>query len=115
VFLSRLSSVDREALLSAELERFTKTTITDHEKLAHELEVVTRDGFAIGAGEHEELTSAACAPVLDPANGRLVSIVDVWGPSQRLPRRRLRQIGPRVRDIAERIAALLAQREAELS
>jgi DNA-binding IclR family transcriptional regulator len=115
VFLSRLTAPEREALLGAELERFTRTTITDRAALDRELRAVARDGFAVATGERDELTSAVCAPVSDPSTGGLLAIVDVWGPSQRLTRRRLRQLGPRLRQTAGAIAGLIAEREAELA
>ncbi len=108
VFLSRLSEVERDGLLPGTLERFTPTTITDRVALNRELAAVTRDGFAIGHGEHDELTSAACAPVLDPETGRMLAIIDVWGPTARLPRKRLREIGARLRETADGLAARLA-------
>jgi DNA-binding IclR family transcriptional regulator len=113
VFLSRVSLAEREALLAAGLDRFTKTTITSRDKLSRELEAVRSDGFAIGSREHDELTSAVCAPVLDPGGDRLVAIVDVWGPSQRLTHRRLRKLGPRLRETADQITSALAEWTAE--
>jgi IclR family transcriptional regulator, acetate operon repressor len=109
VFLSRLTDAERRGLLGPQLQRFTKHTITDPSRLEAELEAIDRDGFAITAGEHDELTSAVCAPVLDPATGSLVAALDVWGASQRLPRRRLRAIGQRLAGAARALAAELSQ------
>ena len=106
VFLAALPQAERDALVPARLERFTDTTITTRADLERELEAVERDGYAITDGEHDELTAAVCAGVTD-AEGRLVAIVDVWGPSQRLTRARLQELGPVLRDAADAIAERL--------
>ena len=106
VFLAALPPAERDALLPARLERFTATTITSREALDAELAAVHAHGYAITDGEHDELTSAVCAGVLDGTR-RLVAIVDVWGPAQRLGRARLEELGPELRRGADAIAARL--------
>ncbi len=113
VFLSRLSDSERRGLLGAELARFTKHTITSYERLDAELLTIRRDGFGITAGEHDELTSAVCAPVLDPHTGRLIAAIDVWGPSQRLSRRRLRELGRTLVRVATSVSRELSQPAAQ--
>jgi IclR family acetate operon transcriptional repressor len=109
VFLSRLSDAERRGLLGPQLQRFTQNTITDPAQLDKELIAVERDGFAITAGEHDELTTAVCAPILDPATGTLLAAIDVWGASQRLPRRRLPAVGRRLASTASALASEMAQ------
>ncbi len=109
VFLAALPPAEREAVLPVTLERFTATTIASRDALERELAVVRKRGYAITDGEHDELSSAVCAGVLD-AQRRLVAIVDVWGPAQRLPRARLDELGPVLRRAADAIEARLASR-----
>jgi len=113
VFLSRLSAAERNAVLSSDLERFTPTTIVDRHALDRELAEIREQGFALGLGEHDELTSAICAPAVDNGDERLIAIVDVWGPAQRLNRKRLREIAPMVRDAAAEIADRMRRRDTE--
>lgn len=113
VLLSRLSRTERDAVLPAELPRFTQTTIVDRDALERQLTEIRTQGFALGIGEHDELTSAICAPVVDGRDGRLIAIVDVWGPAQRLDRQRLSEVAPLVRDAAAEIARRMRRRDAE--
>ena len=109
VFLAALPPAERDAVLPAKLERFTDTTITTRAALEQELAEVTASGFAITRGEHDELTAAVCAGVHGPG-GRLLAVVDVWGPAQRLSPERLRELGPPLRRAADAIAGRLAAR-----
>lgn len=103
VFLSFLPPGERAALLQDPLEKFTPKTVDTAAKLESQLQHIATEGFATCHGEHDVLTSAVCAPVTD-ADRRLVAVVDLWGPSQRLTARRLKEIGPEVRDTALTIA-----------
>lgn len=115
LFLSRLSPTEREAVLSHGLPGFTKTTITDRAELDRQLEAIRVDGFALAIGEYDEFTSAVCAPALDPHDGRLVAIVDAWGPALRLDRQRIREIAPLVCRTAVEIGTLTGQHDREVS
>lgn len=109
VFLTFLPPDERAALLQPPLEKFTAQTIDSPTKLEAQLQKAMIDGYAICNGEHDALSSAVCAPVTDP-DGRLVAIVDLWGPSQRLTLKRLKEIGPLVRGAAVAIAGRLTKR-----
>ena len=110
VFLSRLSEAERcMACSGPNCRDSTQHTIISYERLDAELATIRRDGFGITAGEHDELTSAVCAAVLDPQTGRLVAGIDVWGPSQRLTRRRLRELGPTLVRVARSVSEALSQ------
>lgn len=112
VLLSRLSRTERDAVLApGQLERFTATTIVDRAALERQLAEIRTQGFALGIGEHDELSSAICAPAVDARDDRLIAIVDVWGPAQRLDRKRLRALAPLVRDAAVEIGRRMRRRE----
>ena len=70
------------------LQRFTPTTITDHELLAKELALVRSRGFAFMLDELELGLRAVAVPVTE-AWGEVVGALAVSGPSVRLPKRRL--------------------------
>ena len=106
VFLAWLPPSEREAVLPGRLEAFTQETITDRARLEEELVAVRRDGFAVAHGEYDEFTSAVSAPVIAPS-GRLVAIVNIWGPRQRLGRSRLKALGPIVRAAADDVVQRL--------
>jgi len=106
VFLAALPEPERDAILPPRLERFTDTTITERAELDRVLAQVGETGFAITDGEHDGVTSAVCAGVRD-GHGRLVAIIDVWGPTQRLERERLEAHGPVLRRAADELAARL--------
>jgi DNA-binding IclR family transcriptional regulator len=108
LFLAMLPPAEREAVLPPKLERFTELTPRSLAQLEPELDEILRVGFATSYGEHSELSSAACAGVLDGA-GRPMAIVDVWGPSQRLTLERLQELGPKLRATADELAARLRE------
>jgi DNA-binding IclR family transcriptional regulator len=107
MFLAWLAPAEREAVLSGRLETFTQATITDRRRLEEELSSVRRDGFALSHGEHDDFTSAVSAPAVG-SSGRLVAIVTLWGPRQRLGRSRLRALGAVVRAAADDLGRRLA-------
>ena len=106
VFLAYLPSDERATLLEGPLEKYTPKTLTDPARLETQLGHIVTDGYAMSVGEHDVLSSAVCAPVTDDG-GRLVAIVDLWGPSQRLTQKRLKELGPTVRTAADTIARRL--------
>lgn len=70
------------------LAAFTPRTITDPERLAHEVERVRERGFARALGEREEELNALAAPVCG-AHGKLVAIMGVQGPASRFTKERM--------------------------
>ncbi len=71
-----------------ELDRYTPATITDRDRLAAELAVIRRRGFATLMDELEPGLRAVAVPVR-AGDGRVVAALALSGPSVRLPRRRL--------------------------
>lgn len=64
------------------LKRFTKTTITDPKKLWEEVQLVRRQGFARGYGDHYAHATYISFPVLDLA-GRPHAAITIGGPPDR--------------------------------
>jgi IclR family acetate operon transcriptional repressor len=82
-----------EILKRGSLQRMTKSTITDERKLRRELRRCVGQGFATSQGERYANTSSVAAPVFNRGN-RVLGVVSVIGPSERLNRARLKEIGP---------------------
>jgi DNA-binding IclR family transcriptional regulator len=74
-----------EAILAADLERYTDTTITSGRKLRAELRLIRERGYAVDDGEHQPGTRCVGAPIRDPS-GRIVAGLSVSGPARALRR-----------------------------
>ena len=83
VLLAHLPGLDLEALLGADLQRYTEHTITDLDLLARELDVVRDRGWACTLEEYERGLNALAAPVRDH-DGTVVAAISVSAPSYRL-------------------------------
>jgi DNA-binding IclR family transcriptional regulator len=95
------------ALGEEPLQRFTPTTITDHELLAKELALVRSRGFAFMVDELELGLRAVAVPVTE-AWGEVVGALAVSGPSVRLPKRRLSQCADLLLGVSSTLSAQLA-------
>jgi DNA-binding IclR family transcriptional regulator len=103
VFMANLPQERLERILRAELPAYTEHTITDRSNLEEALEHVRQRGYGIAEEELEEGLSAVAAPIQNH-EGQVVAIVSVSGPSSRLPRKRLIQLGDMTRDTAAKIS-----------
>lgn len=93
----------------ATLAAFTPRTLVDGSRLAADVERIRRRGYALVVEELAEGFSAVGAAALDAA-GNPVAALSVGGPSARLPRRRLEEIGPSVAAAARRLSEQLGNR-----
>ena len=93
----------REELLTRRRECFTDTTVTDVEELRHELSLTRSRGWAQCRGEFDEQAWGVSAPVLDHA-GRLLAVLSIWGPRDRIPEDRLPGLGEVVRAAADSLS-----------
>ena len=105
-FLAWLRPDERDAILPAELPRYTARTITGRDLLEHELAEVRRLGFAICDREYEEFSSGASSVVLN-ARQYPMAVINVWGPAPRNPAKRLREIGGQAARTADEVRVLL--------
>src|SRR5580658_6245973 len=105
-FLAWLSRDERDAILPAELPRYTERTVTDRERLERELAEVRTTELALCDREYEEFSSGASAAVLNSRRSP-IAVVNVWGPAPRNPTRRLREIGREAVRTADEIRDLL--------
>lgn len=97
------STDDLSVLLPRRLERFTESTITDRSTLHKELDLAREIGYATCQGEFEPSAWGVSAPVLDPA-GRLLAVISIWAPRDRVPAERLPALGEATKAAACRLA-----------
>ncbi len=102
VLLAWSPEAESAALLPRRLERFTETTITAKKGLREELECIRERGYATCRGEFDASAWGVSAPVLDPA-GRLLAVLSVWGPPDRVSAERFVALGASVQRAARRL------------
>jgi DNA-binding IclR family transcriptional regulator len=105
-FLAWLGRDERDAILPAELPRYTAHTVTDRERLEAQFAEVRTSGYALCAREYEEFSSGASAAVLNTRRYP-IAVINVWGPAPRNPARKLHEIGREAVRTAEDVRALL--------
>ena len=105
-FLAWLGPDERDAILPAELPRYTAHTITDRAQLEREFAEVRRVGYALCVREYEEFSSGASAAVLN-ARQYPIAVINVWGPAPRNPMKKLHEVGREAVRTAEEVRTLL--------
>lgn len=103
VMMAYLPEERLEQILARRLERFTEQTITDPSRLRAELKQVRRMGYGIAEEELETGLSAVAAPLWNH-EGRVVAVISVSGPSFRLPKERLVELGLATKQTADTIS-----------
>ncbi|WP_460817895.1 IclR family transcriptional regulator [Nocardioides korecus] len=103
VLLAWSSAAQRAELLARRREVFTATTVTDLAALRRELDQARERGWAACRGEFDEQAWGVAAPVLDHA-GRLLAVLSIWGPRDRIPEERLPELGEVVRTAAAELS-----------
>lgn len=106
VLLAGMSPERLERVLDQGLTAFTAQTITDPARLRAAIEEARRAGLALAEEELEPGLSGVAAPIRNH-EGMTVAALSVSGPSSRLPRARLAEIGWLVKDTAGLISARL--------
>jgi DNA-binding IclR family transcriptional regulator len=95
------------SVLAAELKGFTPQTLTDPGVLKRELELVRRRGWATEVEEHELGAACVAAPIVSGSGPPFASL-SISGPTSRLPRGQLKDLGTRIREAADGIAESLS-------
>ena len=106
VLLAHLPGPDREKLLEEPLTRYTPHTITDSRELQREFAQVQQRGYGIASEELEEGYVAVGAAVIGPL-GNPVGSLSVGGPSVRLKKERLSELGELVTGVARQVSIRL--------
>ena len=103
---------ERSELLSTRLERFTDRTVTNKAQLREMLNDVRHAGYAVERDEFESGVSGVSAPIFDP-KGNVTAFLSIWGLTSRLDPARLEELGPRVRQAANQVTAMLGGVQAQ--
>jgi DNA-binding IclR family transcriptional regulator len=92
-------------LLPRRLQRFTDNTITDRITLRKDLALARERGYATCRGEFDPSAWGVSAPVLDHS-GRLLAVLSLWGPGDRIGTDRFPALGDVAMDAARRLSAV---------
>jgi DNA-binding IclR family transcriptional regulator len=105
--LAFLPSEELDAVLKGHmLERLTPKTITSHQKLFRELEIIRRQGYAVDDEESSLHVRCVGAPVFGNS-ARVEAAVSVSGTTLKVDASNLRKIAMHVSEAAENISHLL--------
>ncbi|WP_245646131.1 IclR family transcriptional regulator [Nocardiopsis trehalosi] len=103
VLMAHMRDAERRRLLAGPLERLTPATVTDPDALAAALAGVRERGYATAVEELEVGLNAVAAPIRG-ITGEVIAAVSASGPSYRMERDKLAEIGATVYEAAERIS-----------
>ncbi|MEJ2731959.1 MAG: IclR family transcriptional regulator [Anaerolineae bacterium] len=103
VMMAHLAEKQVDRILARELKAFTEHTVTDQGELQKELEQIRRQGYGIAEEELEMGLSAVAAPIWSH-EGQVAASISISGPSFRLPRERLVELGIEVKRVADTIS-----------
>lgn len=86
-----------------DLQHHTSRSITTTEELHCQLKRIRQQGYAVNTGEWREQVVGVAAPVRD-ASGKVVSALGISGPADRIPDQTLRDVVPRLIELATSIS-----------
>ena len=104
--LACLSEEQRRSLLKKPLNKYTSATLSNYQDLSRELERIRKNGYATATDEIETGFNAVAAVLLGPT-GEPLGAISVGGPSARVPRQSLRDLGIKIKAAADRISGRL--------
>jgi DNA-binding IclR family transcriptional regulator len=103
VVLAFLEEEKVDEILARGLPRLTPHTVVDPAELRAELAQIRKVGYGLAQEELEEGLSAVAAPIWNH-EGRVIAIFSVSGPSFRLPKARLEELGRVTKRMAGRVS-----------
>lgn len=108
LFVANLPDAQRERVVSAtRFLKLTNNTIMDADRLRDELAVIRKQGYAVDDEEFIVGVFCIAVPVRD-ARGRVIAGLAVQGPQARLPRERVGECLPILREAADSLGTVLA-------
>jgi DNA-binding IclR family transcriptional regulator len=96
------AEIDEYIRLASPLKRFTATTLTDPAKLREEVQLVRRQRYAKGYGDHYTAGTYIAFPVLD-SEERPHAAITVGGPRERFTQQRVDELLPAMLEIMEEL------------
>lgn len=105
--LAYIPDVEARRILASGMPRYTQYTPLMEEQILERLPLIRALGFAFSEQEYEEGINAVAAPILDGSK-RPFAAVAIVGPTYRLSRERMMEIGPMVAATANEIVQELA-------
>ena len=113
VLLAYLPETERDKILDQlELKRFTENTASNLQELQTELRRTRKNGYACDLEEYEPHIRCIAAPIWDHS-GIVNASLSVTGPAVRMPKARLRQIAPLIREAGLKISEQLGYQLSE--
>jgi IclR family transcriptional regulator, KDG regulon repressor len=103
LFLSALSTKERDEILKGELVSFTNQTITNKSILLTQLELIRKNGYSIDEEELESGVRAVAAPIFNQ-KGVIVAAVSIPGPASRLTKERIPGIASELKETTKMIS-----------
>lgn len=111
ILLAYLPAASADDLIKRmSFERTARRTITDPDTLRRHLAAVRRNGYASSLSENSDEVAGVVVPIRD-ADDTVVAALSINGPVTRLPRARLREVLPMLRESATDCSTALQLRE----
>jgi DNA-binding IclR family transcriptional regulator len=105
VLLAWSQEEEMKGLLPRRLQRFSDATITDRALLREDLGNARERGYATCRGEFDTSAWGVAAPVLEH-DGRLLAVLSIWGPPDRVDTIRFPALAAAVMKAARRLSAV---------
>ncbi|MFH7819725.1 IclR family transcriptional regulator [Neobacillus thermocopriae] len=102
LLLSMLPLEELNIVLKGPLEKVTPYTMTNHDELMKEIEMVRRRGVATAVGELDENENGISAPIFDQQNN-LIAFISVCGPSFRFTKEKMLALTDQIIETAQEI------------
>lgn len=103
MFLAHLPSVELEKILKQPLVSYTENTLSSPIELRKQLEEIRQQGYAIDNEEYEEGICSIAAPIRNQ-RGRVVAVLSMPTPTNRMTPNRLHKIAESLMAAAQKIS-----------
>ena len=101
-FLAYLPEKQVRLILAQGFQKYTDWTLISHEAVFQNLREIRERGFATSEQEYENEINAVAAPILD-GGGCPLAVIAIVGPSYRMSRDRMLELGRIIRETADAI------------
>ncbi len=110
VFLANMASEEANFFKNRLLKKYTDNTKTSAGELEVELAAVHQNGFAIDNEEREAGVRCVAAPIRG-IEGKVIAALSISGPSIRLSKKKVRGLGPLLREYGLKISRAMGHTE----